>query len=49
LRIDILNEVDGVSFAVAWQNKREVVYEGVEINFIGFKTAFRQIARFNRH
>lgn len=36
LRIDILNEMDGVSFSVAWQNKRAVVYEGVEINFIGY-------------
>jgi predicted nucleotidyltransferase len=36
LRIDILNEVDGVSFSVAWQNKREVVYEGLKINFIGY-------------
>jgi hypothetical protein len=33
LRIDILNEVDGVSFSVAWENKRKVVYDGVEINF----------------
>lgn len=36
LRIDILNEVDGVSFSAAWQNKREVVYEGLKINFIGY-------------
>lgn len=36
LRIDILNEMDGVSFSLAWQNKRGVVYESVEINFIGY-------------
>lgn len=36
LRIDILNEMDGVSFYEAWQNKRRVAYESVEINFIGY-------------
>lgn len=37
LWIDILNEMDGVSFSTAWKNRKKVNYEGVEINFIGYK------------
>ena len=36
LRIDILNEMDGISFSMAWKNRKKVNYEGVEINFIGY-------------
>ena len=36
LRIDILNDLEGVPFDVAWQNKKEVIYEGIKINFIGY-------------
>jgi hypothetical protein len=36
LRIDILNEIDGVLFSKAWENKKIVVYEEVQINFIGY-------------
>ena len=37
VRIDILNDVSGVSFAQAWKNRKEVEYYGVRINFIGLK------------
>src|SRR5215204_4071687 len=37
LRIDILNDMDGVQFSTAWENRRQVLYEGVSINFIGYK------------
>ena len=37
VRIDILNDVSGVSFAQAWENRKEVEYDGVRINFIGLK------------
>ena len=36
LRIDILNDLDGVTFEEAWQNRKIVNISGVEINFIGY-------------
>jgi predicted nucleotidyltransferase len=36
LRIDILNDLDGVPFGQAWINKRMVDFEGTKINFIGY-------------
>lgn len=36
LRIDILNDLDGVSFDDAWQNKKVVNIAGVPVNFIGY-------------
>jgi predicted nucleotidyltransferase len=36
LRIDILNNIDGVSFDEAWENRKMVNYEMVEVPFIGY-------------
>jgi len=36
LRIDILNDLDGVLFVEAWINKKVVDLSGVRINFIGY-------------
>jgi hypothetical protein len=36
LRIDILNDLDGVSFEDAWKNKKIVSFENVAVNFIGY-------------
>ena len=36
LRIDILNDLDGVLFEQAWINKRVIDFEGTKINFIGY-------------
>jgi len=36
LRIDILNDLDGVSFKEAWNNKKIVSFENVAVNFIGY-------------
>ena len=36
VRIDILNDLDGVAFEEAWENKRVFVFEGCKINFIGY-------------
>ncbi len=36
LRIDILNDLDGVSFEEAWINKKIVRIENVPVNFIGY-------------
>ncbi len=37
VRIDILNDVDGTSFSQAWENRKEINYEGLLINFIGYE------------
>jgi len=36
VRIDILNDIDGVPFEQAWKNKKIIEYEGKPINFIGY-------------
>lgn len=36
VRIDILNDLDGVAFQTAWENRKMIMYEGVEIAFIGY-------------
>ena len=36
LRIDILNDLDGVSFEEAWNNKKIISFENVPVNFIGY-------------
>jgi predicted nucleotidyltransferase len=36
LRIDILNDLDGVAFEDAWINKWIIDFEGTKINFIGY-------------
>ena len=36
IRIDILNDLNGVDFDVAFQNKRVVQMNGVPTNFIGY-------------
>jgi len=36
LRIDILNDLDGVNFEEAWNNKKIVIFEHVPVNFIGY-------------
>jgi hypothetical protein len=36
LRIDLLTEIDGVSFDECYQNRKEVVIEDIMVNFIGY-------------
>ena len=36
IRIDILNDIDGLDYEEAWRNRRMVNYEGVQIPFIGY-------------
>ena len=36
IRIDILNDLNGVDFDIAYKNKRVVNMNGVPTNFIGF-------------
>lgn len=37
LRIDLLTQIDGVTFNACFQNKKEVEIEGVVVNFIGYQ------------
>ena len=36
LRIDLLTEIDGVTFAACFANRKEVVIEKLKVNFIGY-------------
>ena len=37
LRIDLLTEIDGVTFSGCFQNRKEVIIDGLTINFIGYE------------
>ena len=36
LRIDLLTEIDGVTFEKCFKNRKEVVIEDLKVNFIGY-------------
>ena len=36
LRIDLLTEIDGVTFEACFKNRKEVIIEGLTVNFIGY-------------
>jgi predicted nucleotidyltransferase len=36
LRVDLLTEIDGVSFEECFKNRREVVVENFKVNFISY-------------
>lgn len=36
IRIDILNDIDGLDYEEAWKNRKMVNYEGEPISFIGY-------------
>ena len=48
VQIDILNDLDGVPFEEAWQNKKVVSLEGVRINFIGYPDLLKVKAKAGR-
>jgi predicted nucleotidyltransferase len=48
VRIDILNDIDGVDFAVAWNNKKIVEMDGVKFNFIGYNELLKVKAKAGR-
>lgn len=37
LRIDLLTEIDGVTFKECFDNRKEVTIDGLEVNFIGYE------------
>ncbi len=41
VRIDILNDLNGVPFGEAWSNKRTIELEGCKIYFIGYAGLLR--------
>lgn len=49
LRIDILNEIDGVSFVEAYQNKAIIDIEGLSINYIGLDDLIKNKMASGRH
>jgi predicted nucleotidyltransferase len=36
LRIDLLTEIDGVTFEECFKNRKEVIIENLKVNFIGY-------------
>jgi len=36
LRIDLLTSIDGVTFEACYGNRKEVVFDGLSMNFIGY-------------
>ncbi|MCC6186223.1 MAG: hypothetical protein IT256_03630 [Chitinophagaceae bacterium] len=44
VRIDIMNDIDGIDYEVAWENKRTINYEGFLIHFIGYNELLRMKA-----
>jgi predicted nucleotidyltransferase len=48
VRIDVLNDLNGVDFDIAWQNRKEITYEGVPINFIGYNELLKVKAHAGR-
>ncbi|HEY5367821.1 MAG TPA: nucleotidyltransferase [Hanamia sp.] len=37
LRIDLLTEIDGVTFEECYENRKQVIIEDLHVNFIGYK------------
>ncbi|MDQ6608975.1 MAG: nucleotidyltransferase, partial [Bacteroidota bacterium] len=37
VRIDISNDVEGVPFSKAWENRKNIEYGGMTINFVGYE------------
>lgn len=48
LRIDILNDLDGVDFKIAWQNKRMVTMQEESVAFIGYYELLKVKAKAGR-
>jgi predicted nucleotidyltransferase len=49
LRIDILNEIDGVSFNEAYQNKAIIDIDGLMVNYIGLDDLIKNKLSSGRH
>ena len=49
LRIDLLTEIDGVTFEECYSNKMEVELEGVLVDFIGYQDLLKNKKQSGRH
>jgi predicted nucleotidyltransferase len=49
LRIDILNEIDGIGFEEAYQNKAIIDIDGLNINYIGLDDLIKNKISSGRH
>ena len=48
LRIDLLNQIDGVTFNECFKNKKEVTIENVTVNFISYNDLLKNKRASNR-
>lgn len=48
LRIDLLNQIDGVTFSECYKNKKEVTIDNFTINFISYKDLLKNKRASNR-
>ena len=48
VRIDIINDLDGVIFEEAWNNKKVIVMLGEPVNFIGYEELLKVKAKAGR-
>ena len=48
IRIDIMNDIDGVDFVEAWENKKIVRMGDIDFNFIGYNELLKVKAKAGR-
>jgi hypothetical protein len=36
MRLEVLNQISGVTFAECYQNRKELLIDGLTINFVGY-------------
>ena len=36
MRLEVLNQISGVTFAECYQNRRELLIDGITVNFVGY-------------
>lgn len=49
LRIDLLMSIDGVAFAECYANRKEVTFDGLPMNFIGYQDLVKNKKASGRH
>lgn len=49
LRIDLLTSIDGVSFSSCYANRKEVSFDGLRMNFIGYHDLVKNKLSTGRH
>ena len=49
LRIDLITEIDGVTFNLCYKNRKEVEIEGIIVNFIGYWDLLENKKHSGRH